>query len=130
MSIVDDIQAGLQPLSNAQKTTRSGAYTSAMSILGDESFDRVVEIVEKNLEAPSMKGEKIILWVQEGKVLDCGKPYFTILKGLIIEFYDYESTTAHFIRIYRLTDGTKTWVSVYIDENPETPWWSIQERED
>ena len=124
MSILEEMLSSLKSLSETQNIHKSGGFSAGMSIIkkGVEMAE-VVARIEGVLEKYSQKGEKIIARLDEGEIVDSGKRYFRILGGSVIEFYEYESTTSIFIRSYRISDGKKEWIAVYIDQNPETPWW-------
>ncbi len=74
------------------------------------------------------KGEKILCSIERGDVIDSGVKGFSIHRGTVLELYDYEEMTVAFIRLYHLSDGKKEWLAIYVDENPKTPWWKLEER--
>jgi hypothetical protein len=122
MSILDEIQASLKDISKLQNKNVRGDFVSAMSIIEEKNIEVIEEKIENTLKSHLPKGEKIISEIKGGDIIDGGKPYFKILGGYVIEFYDYDKTTSVFIRNYHISDGGKDWVAVYIDQNPKTPW--------
>jgi hypothetical protein len=87
----------------------------------------VISKIKKTLEPTLKNGEKIENDISAGEIVDCGLKQFEILKGKLFEIYDYDSTTAIFIRLYHVK-GEKEWLALYIDENPDTPWWGDKEK--
>lgn len=99
-----------------------GEYTTGHATFDVSDFDRVLKRINQAI-APILKnGEKIENDISAGSITDCGLKQFEILKGKFFEVYDYDSTTAIFIRLYHVK-GEKEWLALYIDENPDTPWW-------
>jgi hypothetical protein len=124
MSILDEIQASLKSISKLQRKNVRRDFVSAMSIIEEKDIEVVEEKIENALESHLPNGEKIVSEIKVGDIIDGGNPYFKILGGYVIEFYDYDTTTSVFIRNYLISDGGKDWVAVYIDQNPKTPWWN------
>ena len=107
---------------------KNGEYLCSSLILYNLGFDEICDAIQKKLI--DMKyGELIICNLNTGSLYDLGKLSLKIKNGMFMEFYDYNEMNVLFIRIYHFVDNEKTWVSVYIDENPSTPWWSKEERE-
>jgi len=107
---------------------KNGEYLCTSLILYNSEFDEICDAIQKKLI--DMKyGELIICNLNTGSLYDLGKLSLKIKNGMFMEFYDYNEMNVLFIRIYHFVDNEKTWVSVYIDENPSTPWWSKEERE-
>jgi|GEM_PF-2117280 len=123
MQAIDEIQSALKPISKVQNKNTCKGFTTATSIIEDASLSDVITTVESVLAPYLSDGEKISSKISGGEIFDSGKAYFKILGGQIIEYYHYPTTTSLFIRIYKITREDKTWISIYIDENKDTPWW-------
>lgn len=123
MAITDDILGSLKDLSKVQKVNQKGGFVAGMAIIESADIGEVEKRIEKALEGRISKGEKIATRLKKGEVVDSGRASFKILGGYVVEFYDYEKTSAVFIRTYLLSDSNKKWIAVYIDENAETLWW-------
>lgn len=105
-----------------------GKYKAYSFIFKNKSFQELEAVVEEMLKKPALNGELIKCNVSEGKLIDMGEEMLRIVNGLCVEFYSYEELSLYFLRLYWFKDGSREWVSLYIDENPETPWWSLEER--
>jgi len=93
----------------------------------------ILKKIEDTLEKYKGRSEIIRLLISKGYILDTGIETLKIDYGLIWEVYDYPTFTHYLIRIYHLTDKSrvkedKSWIAVYVDENPDTAWWSGEER--
>jgi len=90
----------------------------------------IIDIIEKTLEKYKGRSEIIKLLVSEGYFLDTGIETLKIIHGVIWEIYDYPTFTHYLIRLLRIWDENRgiKWIAVYIDENPDTAWWSDEER--
>ncbi len=129
VSILKELRSELKKLAKIQKITSSGEFSTAMSIIEGDNVGEVQKRIQRALKPYLKKGEKIFSRIKEGEIIDSGDPSFRIIDGFVIEFYDYDELSSLFIRCYVLTDEAKTWIGVYIDENPATPWWGELERE-
>jgi len=123
VSLLSEIQDALRGVSKAQRTNCKGRFVSASSIVEDADLKGVLSLIEPVLESRAGRGERIVSEIACGEVVDLGRRDFRILGGSLIEFYDYEESSSIFIRVYELSDGRRRWIGVYMDENPETPWW-------
>jgi hypothetical protein len=119
----DEILDSLKELSKVQKTNQKNGLVTGTAIMESIDIGDVEKRIEGVLENYRLNGEMIVTQLRKGEIVDSGTRYFDILGGYVIEFYEYEKTTAVFIRNYLISDGEKKWIAVYIDENPETPWW-------
>ncbi|MHA1606724.1 MAG: hypothetical protein ACTSWP_04160 [Candidatus Freyarchaeota archaeon] len=70
-------------------------------------------------------GEIIECKVDEGCIIDGGKPWFNIIRGYILETYCFTCKSVTFIRVLHEKDPRRNveWVSVDVDENLKTPWF-------
>ncbi|GBE17593.1 hypothetical protein BMS3Abin16_00177 [archaeon BMS3Abin16] len=123
MQAIDEIQSALKHLSKVQNKNMREGFTTATSIIENSDVESIVELVESVLAPYLADGEKISSQLSKGEIFDCGKAYFKILGGHIIEYYHYPTTTSLFIRIYNISRDDKTWIALYMDENKNTPWW-------
>jgi len=103
-------------------------YVAGSAFLDAERFGEALEEIERAIGPIVGSGEKISCELGKGGVVDCTVRGFEVLKGHLFEVYSYESLTAAFIRVYLLKDKEREWIAVYIDENPQTPWWSGKDR--
>ena len=94
----------------------------------EKSFEEVEEILEK--ATTNFKGEKIICSISRGRIIDLGREQFEIIRGMVIELYDYATLSSCFLRLYEIREKGKkqSWIACYIDENLLSPWWSEDER--
>ena len=127
-SLIDKFVESLKPLANTTRIRSYGKYRVLTMIFRSEFFIKVVEEVDKLTYKVALNGEKIKCFLTEGTVTDMGRETLKILEGAYFEVYEYEKTKVYFIRVYLYSNGFKKWVSLYMDENPETPWWSKAER--
>ena len=114
----------LRDISDEQKIRKNREYIVGFATFFSKNFEEILKRVEKTLNNESEK----IICIGKGEIIDSGAKQFEIKKAVFMEYYDYPSTTAVFIRLYKIRNK-KEWISLYIDENPITPWWSEEERE-
>lgn len=126
--LAEDIIEKVKPLARTHRLRKSKSYVAANAILDSKHYERVIEIVDSLASEIAKNGEKILCKISCGEIIDSGAKQFEILKGVALEIYDYKRMTAAFVRIYHLRNGSKDWTALYVDENPETPWWSEEER--
>ncbi|RLF60342.1 MAG: hypothetical protein DRN25_02940 [Thermoplasmata archaeon] len=117
----------LKDISDNSSIRKNQSYTVGFAVFSPDKFEEVMSRIKKLLQR---EGEEIIC-EGTGRIVDCGTTQFHIKKAVFIEYYHYISTTSIFVRLYLISnkDDNKEWISLYIDENPLTPWWSKEERE-
>ncbi len=123
MSLTNEIIESLAELSSSRKIQENEGFIVGSAILEGVDVEEVKKHVDDVLEKHKGGGELIVSELVSGSITDGGLLSFNILGGYVTEFYHYESTTSVFIRNYLISDGAKEWVAVYVDENPNTPWW-------
>ena len=80
------------------------------------------------LRRASERGE-VILSEGSGIVWDVGRTSLRVRRSVLAEVYDYDHLSVAFLRLYELEDEEgRRWVSLYVDLNPETPWWDERSR--
>lgn len=126
MTLTEEIFDSLSDILKTKKIRTRGKYITGHATFDVSDFDNVLDVVNQTLEPMLKNGEKIENKISEGEIVDCGLKQFEILRGKFFEVYDYGSTTAIFIRLYHVK-GEKEWLALYIDENPDTPWWGEDE---
>ena len=100
-------------------------YLVGSAIFEEEALPWVLGVVKEVLEK---EGEIILSELGPGKIVDRGVESLKVRGGRFIEYYDYRSMRVVFIRLYVLEGEEGRWLALYIDENPETPWWAGEER--
>lgn len=128
MSITDALLESVGPIATKVKKRSHKGYISGSAFFPVERYNEVLDRLERLTEEVARGGEKISVDVSRGSIVDSGLPQFKIAKGRGIELYDYETTTAAFIRVYHIKSSDNEWIALYVDENPHTPWWSEEER--
>jgi len=126
VTLTEEIFDSLVDISKTKKIRTRGKYITGHATFDVSDFDNVLDVVNQTLEPMLKNGEKIENKIRGGEIVDCGLKQFEILRGKFFEVYDYGSTTAIFIRLYHVK-GEKEWLALYIDENPDTPWWGEDE---
>ena len=126
MTLTEEIFDSLSNILKTKKIRTRGKYITGHATFDVSDFDNVLDVVNQTLEPMLKNGEKIENKISEGEIVDCGLKQFEILRGKFFEVYDYGSTTAAFIRLYHVK-REKEWLALYIDENPDTPWWGEDE---
>ena len=129
MTCAEKIIKKLKLLSKTQKIVKRGNYTTATATFDTDIYEEVKDRINDAIEPIVKNGEKIISNIDAGEIIDSRIKGFEIEKGVLIELYDYKKTTTIFIRLYQINDKKKSWLALYIDENPDTPWWTDEERE-
>jgi hypothetical protein len=126
VTLAEKIFDSIALISKTKKIMTRGKYVTGHSTFDVSDYDNVILKIKKTLEPILKNGEKIENDISAGEIVDCGLKQFEILRGKFFEVYDYGSTTAIFIRLYHVK-GEKEWLALYVDENPETPWWGEDE---
>lgn len=126
--LTEKILLGIGEFAEQTKIKANGKYVAGWALFKNISNVDVIKKVEGIIDEFSKSGEKIKCDISKGKVYDMDSLSLEIEGGTIIEFYNYSETSSIFIRLYRLRSGANVWLSLYLDENPETPWWSNIER--
>ena len=119
----------LEELAQKSSVREYSGYISTSAFFKAETLSEVKERVEKTLKKLSENGELISLEICSGMVVDTGRESFKIAGGKVYEYYHYETMTSLFIRLYRIEDKGKSWIALYIDENPHSPWWAEERAE-
>ncbi len=128
MGIAERVLTEVKGISRSQRVRKVGDYVAATALLDVEHFEEAIHRMNAALASIVERGEKISCDLGSGEVVDSGVKGFDILKGVLLEVYDYRKTSAAFIRLYHLRDKRREWLALYVDENPHTPWWSEEER--
>lgn len=127
--LIEDLLRALRRRALRVAICSEGKYRTLFMMFPDDAYDfvrdEVQEVISRRM---SRKGEVITCEIGRGWVIDMGRPSLDVKRGFYIEAYDYEATSVLFLRVYFYTDGERSWISLYVDENPETPWWSASER--
>ncbi len=90
----------------------------------------ILSIIWKILMKHMDMGEVINIHSFKGEFRDMGIKTIEIEDGELWEFYDYEFYEHYYIRLLKMRDinrGDK-WLALYIDYNPNSPWWTEEER--
>jgi len=128
LSLIDDILKELSHLAKIKSVRKHGKYRVLLMVFDKVHYQMVVDALNRLTDTIAEKGEKITCKLTKGTVVDMGAKSLEINRGFFIELYDYDGLSVYFIRVYEYVSETKSWVSLYVDENPETPWWIKQER--
>ncbi len=107
---------------------RRGKYAACYLLFDYEAYRDVLERLDALTERHTERGERIRCQIGRGAVVDMGVETILVRGGVCWELYDYEELSLAFVRLYSLEEGERRWVALYVDENPETPWWSKEER--
>jgi len=125
-TLAEKIIDSVSDISKTKKIRNGEKYITCHATFKVSDFDNVISKIKETTEPVLKNGEKIENDIATGEIVDCGQKQFEILKGRFFEIYDYDKTTAIFIRLYHVK-GEKEWIALYIDENPDTPWWGEEE---
>lgn len=128
--MLDDIFNKLRKNAEEGEVKESRGIKSCFLIFRKKKLSEIMSALESVLK--NKRGEKIVCDIEKGEIEDMGIASFEIKKGKTIEFYDYDKLSACFIRAYEISRKNESdfWIALYIDENPLTPWWSKEEREE
>lgn len=129
MLLTEKIFSGLEKICSSKNMRKNKGYVAASMIFDFRHYNAVQKKLNFLLDEIAKSGERISCEISSGAIVDSGIRQFDVLKGVSIEFYDYEKMSAAFIRLYCISNDKKRWVALYIDENPSTLWWSRAERE-
>ena len=91
-------------------------------------FARFLERLESILHEYKGRSEIIKMLIKEGYFLDTGIETLKIEYGVMWEVYDYTSYSLYLIRLLMIKGDEGVWTAVYVDYNPDTAWWSSEER--
>ena len=126
VTLAEGIIDNLAEISKTKKIRTRGKYTTGYATFDVDNFDNVISKIKKVIDPILENGEKIENDIKAGEIVDCGQKQFEIARGKFFEIYDYDKTTAIFIRLYHVR-GEREWLALYVDENPDTPWWGDKE---
>ena len=98
--------------------------------ISPDNINDAIKYIEEILEEYKGRSEIIKLLIKEGYFMDTGIETLEIEYGLIWEIYDYPTFTHYLIRLLKIIEksNNRNWVAIYIDENPDTAWWTEEER--
>ncbi len=115
----------VEEIAERKSVKEYSGYLAASAFFEKGRYDEVERLILSRLEARD-EGELISCRISSGAIFDSRREQFKILRGRLLEFYDYAKMSACFIRLYYLRDlgSRREWVALYIDENPATPWWA------
>ncbi len=115
----------LQHLAERSSFMENAGCYAASAFFSGKDYTEVEKKLSRLLESLH-GGELISCEISSGKIIDQREEHFLILRGRFFEFYNYEETSACFIRLYLLKElrGEKVWCAMYVDENPRSPWWT------
>jgi|Deesub1362A_J573_1020465.scaffolds.fasta_scaffold00131_52 hypothetical protein len=121
-SLTETILQSIENISEDCRIRSREGYTAGYARLKISYYEKVLEKIKQVIGPVIKNGEKIENQIADGEIVDSGIKQFEVKRGVFLEVYDYKKTTAIFIRLYHIK-GDKEWLALYIDENPETPWW-------
>ncbi len=128
-TLLDIIYIGLVKYAHQKMMNRYRNMRSLFIRTSPDNIEEVTKEIEESLEKYKGRSEIIKLLVSEGYFMDTGIETLKIEYGLIWEVYDYPSFTHYLIRLLKIMNNNgRTWVAVYVDENPDTAWWTEEER--
>lgn len=129
-NILDDLSRELRKLTEHESIRKYKNTRVAFYRAGIEREGVLIDCIERGLEKYKGRSEIIKLLVSEGYFLDTGIETLKIIYGIIWEVYDYPTFTHYLIRLLKIHDKKREmrWIAVYIDENPDTAWWTEEER--
>lgn len=123
-----ELLEGLADIAKTRKRREERGYVVAHATFEVGAYEEVLRRIEQATRPYRDKGEEIVCAVSSGRIIDSGAEQYAIRRGTSMELYDYERATVAFVRLYHLVGGGREWLTLYIDENPSTPWWSEEER--
>ena len=119
-----ELLASVERIAERKSIREYSGYVAASAFFSGEKYGEAEELVLSSLKARG-GGELISCTISSGTIFDSRREQFKILRGRLLEFYDYAEMSACFVRLYHLRDlRGREWVALYIDENPSTPWWT------
>lgn len=128
MGLIDELHDELKSRAEVKSVRSLGLYRVLSMIFKPEFLNDIVNTVDSLTIKTAASGERIKCKLSYGEVVDMGLKSMDITDGVYIELYNYESTTVYHVRIYKFKSEDKEWIALYVDENPETPWWVKSER--
>jgi len=128
MGLIDNLYDELKDAAEVKSIRSLGLYRVLSMIFKPEFFNDVAGIVDELTIKAAANGERISCRISYGEVVDMGSKSIDVTDGFYIELYNYQYTTVYHIRIYKFKSGDREWCALYVDENPETPWWIRDER--
>ncbi|MEM1546789.1 MAG: hypothetical protein QXY40_04580 [Candidatus Methanomethylicia archaeon] len=128
MGLIDELYDRLKDKADIKSVRSLGLYRVLSMMFKYDFFNDVTSIVDDLTIKAAVNGERIKCRLSYGEVVDMGLKSIDVIDGFYIELYNYQSTTVYHIRIYRFKNKDREWCALYVDENPETPWWIGDER--
>ncbi len=129
-NILDDLSEELRQVTEHESIRKYKNTRVAFYRANPNKDKEIIDCIEKSLEKYKGRSEIIKLLISEGYFLDTGIETLKIVYGVIWEVYDYPTFTHYLIRLLKIRDENRgsRWIAVYIDENPDTAWWTAEER--
>lgn len=129
-NILDDLGMELRKISEHESIKKYKNIRAAFYRANINNEGLLIDCIERGLEKYKGRSEIIKLLVSEGYFLDTGIETLKIIYGIIWEIYDYPTFTHYLIRLLKIHDEKRNirWLAIYIDENPDTAWWTEEER--
>jgi hypothetical protein len=93
-----------------------------------EFYDTIEKGIRDILSKYKDNSEIITLSIETGEFVDLGLKTIEVDKGIVWEIYLYEECIHVTIRLLHMCQEKVEWVALYIDYNPESAWWSEEER--
>jgi hypothetical protein len=128
MDLIDNLYDELKDMAEAKSIRSLGLYRVLSMVFKPSFFNDVASVVDKLTTKATANGERISCRISYGEVVDMGLKSMDVTDGFYIELYNYQYATVYHIRIYKFKSGDREWCALYVDENPETPWWTRDER--
>ena len=119
--ICKELKSRLEKISESSKIIEHKSNFALTCILRKEFYEDVEKILRETLYRDN--SEVIVNIIKGGTIIDSGKKYIEIIKGIFYEFYDYDRKSCAFIRLYHLRLNEREWLALYVDENIDCIWW-------
>ena len=129
-TLLNRLLAKLYPYEAQKMVNTYKNMKTAFLRMKTDNIGEIVASIEEALEEYKGRSEIIKLLITEGYFMDTGIEILRVEYGLIWEVYDYLTFTHYLIRLLKIVENNskRSWIAVYIDENPDTAWWTEEER--
>lgn len=92
-------------------------------------YDEIRNRIDELMSEYKRNSEIVTLTIDRGKFVDLGIKTVDVERGYIWEVYLYDECVHVFIRLLHLRQEGGEWLALYTDYNPDSAWWSAEERE-
>lgn len=127
--IASKLFEALRPACESFRVNRGPGTSCYFMKFDSKDFNKVASTVRALLDEYRRSAEIVYLYIASGEFVDLSVKTLDVVNGFVAEVYEYNSLAHWYIRLYVIRDvDNNEWVSLYIDEDSRSCWWTEEER--